>query len=200
MDDHHSATASQDQLRPESHDNQRHRHRHRHRHHSSFASNCLTCFGITIVFFVLAFAILIRCISMAYPKNPRVDLQEVCVQYINVVNATPTRASLSLALRMLFTAENDNRADIEYGVSTFNISYRGIPLGQGTIPGFYQPGNGVRRVETTVTVDGVNLLRGDAAELVRDASVDDRVELRVMGDVIGTAKIRGSTTANLQVG
>ncbi|KAI3523526.1 hypothetical protein L1887_01719 [Cichorium endivia] len=35
-------------------------------------------------------------------------------------------ASLSLAIKMLFTAKNDNKVGIKYGMSTFNIMYRGI--------------------------------------------------------------------------
>ncbi|KAI3503557.1 hypothetical protein L1887_32002 [Cichorium endivia] len=64
---------------------------------------------------------------------------------------------------MLFTAKNDNIAEIKYRDSTFNIMYRGVPLGRGTVSGFYQ----------AVSVDRMSLLQADAAELVRM----DRVSL-----------------------
>ncbi|KAI3499511.1 hypothetical protein L1887_35312 [Cichorium endivia] len=64
---------------------------------------------------------------------------------------------------MLFTAKNDNIAEIKYRDSTFNIMYRGVPLGRGTVPGFYQ----------AVSVDRMSLLQADAAKLVRM----DRVSL-----------------------
>ncbi|KAI3503784.1 hypothetical protein L1887_32234 [Cichorium endivia] len=64
---------------------------------------------------------------------------------------------------MLFIAKNDNIAEIKYRDSTFNIMYRGVPLGRGTVPGFYQ----------AVSVDRMSLLQADVAELVRM----DRVSL-----------------------
>lgn len=100
---------------------------------------------------------------------------------------------------MLFTAKNDNKVGIKYESSTFNIMYRGIPLGRGIVPGFYQPAHSVRQVQTTVTVDRVNLLQADAADLIRDASYNDRVELRIMGDVRAKIRIVGLTSPAVQV-
>lgn len=96
--------------------------------------------------------------------------------------------SLSLSVRFLFTAVNPNKVGIKYGESRFTVMYRGIPLGRGTVPGFYQPAHSVRTVETIVSVDKVNLMQADASDLVKDASMYDKVELRVLGDV--SAKIR----------
>lgn len=100
---------------------------------------------------------------------------------------------------MLFTAKNDNKVGIKYGVSTFNIMYRGIPLGRGTVPGFYQPAHSVRRVQTMVSVDRVNLMQADAVDLIRDVSVNDRVDLRIMGDVNAKIRILGLTSPSVQV-
>ncbi|EXB93591.1 hypothetical protein L484_014583 [Morus notabilis] len=66
--------------------------------------------------------------------------------------------------------------------------YRGIPLGKASVPEFYQEAHSVRQVVATIAVNRVNLLQADAADLIRDASLNDRVELRVLGDV--GAKIR----------
>lgn len=100
---------------------------------------------------------------------------------------------------MLFTAANDNKVGIKYGESRFTVMYRGIPLGKGTVPGFFQAAHSVRQVETTVAVDRVNLMQADAANLVRDASVNDRVELRVLGDVGAKIRILGVTSPGVQV-
>lgn len=186
-----------------------HHHRYNQRHYyphssSSFASirGCCCCLILLFSFLALLVLIVVLVIVLAVkPKKPQFDLQQVGVQYINLaapVN-TPSTASLSLAIRMLFTAKNDNKVGIKYGVSTFNIMYRGIPLGRGTVPGFYQPAHSVRQVQTTVTVDRVNLLQADAANLVRDASLNDRVELRIMGDVNAKIRILGLTSPSVQV-
>ncbi|CAH1450601.1 unnamed protein product [Lactuca virosa] len=186
-----------------------HHHRYNQRHyypHSSSSSasirGCCCCLILLFSFLALVVLTVVLVIVLAVkPKKPQFDLQQVGVQYINLAASpvnTPSTASLSLAIRMLFTAKNDNKVGIKYGVSTFNIMYRGIPLGRGTVPGFYQPAHSVRRVQTTVTVDRVNLLQADAASLVRDASLNDRVELRIMGDVNAKIRILGLTSPSVQ--
>lgn len=72
-------------------------------------------------------------------------------------------------------------------------------MGRGVVPGFYQPAHSIRQVQTTVTVDRVNLLQADAADLIRDASLNDRVELRIMGDVRAKIRIIGLTSPAVQV-
>ncbi|KAJ9561428.1 hypothetical protein OSB04_006588 [Centaurea solstitialis] len=197
---------------PDNH-NHNHRYRNQENHHyphssSSSASirGCCCCLILLFSFLALVAATVVLVIVLAVkPKKPQFELQQVAVQYINLaapVNApatATTTASLSLAVRMLFTAKNDNKVGIKYGVSTFNIMYRGIPLGRGTVPGFYQPAHSVRQVQTTVTVDRVNLMQADAADLVRDASLNDRVELRMMGDVNAKIRILGLTSPSVQV-
>ncbi|KAJ0038273.1 hypothetical protein Pint_22566 [Pistacia integerrima] len=84
---------------------------------------------------------------------------------------------------MLFTAVNPNKVGIKYGESKFTVMYRGIPLGKALVPGFYREAHSVRNVEATIAVDRANLLQADAANLIKDTSLNDRVELRVLGDV-----------------
>ncbi|KAK6121306.1 hypothetical protein DH2020_044957 [Rehmannia glutinosa] len=133
------------------------------------------------------------------PKKPEFDLQQVTVQYVGISPTTASSATVSLNIRMLFTAANDNKVGIKYRESTFTIMYRGIPLGRGTIPGFDQPAHSVRRIQTAIVVDRVNLLQADAADLVRDTSLYDRVELRVVGDVGAKIRILGFTSPGVQV-
>ncbi|KAL8198155.1 hypothetical protein R6Q57_030037 [Mikania cordata] len=186
---------------------------HHYYPHSSSSSSasikgCCCCLFLLFSFLaLLAVAVVLVILLAVKPKKPEFDLQQVGVQYINLADTTPpsatvnspTAAALSLAIRMVFTAKNDNKVGIKYEESTFNIMYRGIPLGRGSVPGFYQPAHSVRRVQTTVTVDRVNLLQADAADLIRDVSLNDRVELRIMGDVRAKIRIVGLTSPAVQV-
>lgn len=66
--------------------------------------------------------------------------------------------------------------------------YHGIPLGKASVPGFYQEAHSERQVEATISVDRYSLIQANAVDLIRDASLNDRVEPRVLGEV--GAKIR----------
>lgn len=114
-------------------------------------------------------------------------------------NNPTTSASLSLSIRMLFTAVNPNKVGIKYGESKFTVMYRGIPLGEASVPGFYQEAHSVRQVEATIAVDRINLQQADAADLVRDASLNDRVELRVLGDVGAKIRVMNFDSPGVQV-
>ncbi|CAH1445162.1 unnamed protein product [Lactuca virosa] len=109
---------------------------------SSTASikGCCCCLGLLFSFLaLLSLAIILVIVLAIKPKKPQFDLQQVTVQYINFAATnslttavdSPSSASLSLVIRMLFTAKNDNIAGIKYRDSTFNIMYRGVPLGSG---------------------------------------------------------------------
>ncbi|KAI3675889.1 hypothetical protein L1987_85485 [Smallanthus sonchifolius] len=184
---------------PSHNHNHRHRHRNQQYHSSASVKGCCCCLILLFSFLaLLAITVVLVIILAVKPKKPQFDLQQVAIQYINLAAPLPTTASLSLAVRMLFTATNDNKVGIKYGASTFNIMYRGVPLGRGTVPGFYQPAHSVKQVQTTVIVDRVNLMQADAANLVRDATVNDRVGLRIMGDVNAKIRILGLTSPSVQ--
>lgn len=110
-----------------------------------------------------------------------------------------TTASVSLNIRLLFTAANDNKVGIKYGESRFSVMYRGIPLGRGNVAAFYQPAHSVKQVAVNIGVDRFNLLQADAANLLRDASLNDRVEFRIFGDVGAKIRILGITSPGVQV-
>ncbi|KAG9451139.1 hypothetical protein H6P81_011104 [Aristolochia fimbriata] len=61
--------------------------------------------------------------------------------------------------------------------------YKGVPLGRAHLPSFYQAAHSVRTVETRVGVDRVDVTVLSAADLIRDATVNDRVELMVVGEI-----------------
>ncbi|CAI0439200.1 unnamed protein product [Linum tenue] len=180
------------------------RHHHYHPYYPSYSTSskasvkgCCCCLLLLLsLLFLIAIAVALVVVLAVKPKKPQFDLQQVGVQYmgINTPNpsafdpATTAAASISLAIHMLFTAVNPNKVGIKYGESRFTVMYRGIPLGKASVPGFFQEAHSERKVEATVAVDRYSLMQADAADLIRDASLNDRVELRVLGEV--GAKIR----------
>ncbi|PKI52983.1 hypothetical protein CRG98_026563 [Punica granatum] len=112
---------------------------------------------------------------------------------------TPTSAELSLNIRMLFLAVNPNKVGIRYGESRFTVMYKGIPLGKASVPGFYQEAHSQRQVVATIVVDRVSLMQADAADLIRDAALNDRVELRVLGDVGARIRVLNVDSPGVQV-
>ncbi|KAK7412086.1 hypothetical protein VNO78_03533 [Psophocarpus tetragonolobus] len=155
---------------------------------ASFKGCCCCLFLLFSFVALLVLAVVLVIILAVKPKKPQFDLEQVGVQYMGITPNPPSTASLSLTIRLLFAATNPNKVGIRYGQSSFTVMYRGIPLGKATVPGFFQQPHSTRQVIATIAVDRVNLLQADAADLIRDASLNDRVDLRVLGDV--AAKIR----------
>ncbi|WJX26256.1 hypothetical protein P8452_15204 [Trifolium repens] len=197
---------------PSSYSNGYHHHQQQHPQYyprtparsSSSASlkGCCCCLFLLLSFLaLLVLAIALVILLAVKPKKPQFDLQQVGVQYVGITpnNPTGTTASLSLTIRLLFTAVNPNKVGIKYGESRFTVMYRGIPLGKASVPGFYQEAHTTRQVVATIGVDRVNLLQADAADLIRDASLNDRVELRVLGDVGAKIRVMNFDSPNVQV-
>nr|GMC83604.1 Late embryogenesis abundant protein, LEA-14 [Ipomoea batatas]GME12381.1 Late embryogenesis abundant protein, LEA-14 [Ipomoea batatas] len=138
---------------------------------ASFKGCCCCLFLLFTFMALLVIAVILVIVLALKPKKPQFDLQQVGVQYVG----------------------------IKYDESRFTVMYRGIPLGRGIVPAFYQPAHSIRRVETTIVVDRVSLLQTDADALVRDAMVNDRVELRVLGDVGAKVRILGFTSPGVEV-
>ncbi|XP_010245082.1 PREDICTED: uncharacterized protein LOC104588729 [Nelumbo nucifera] len=169
---------------------------------ASFKGCCCCLFLLMTFLALLVLAVVLIIVLALKPKKPQFDLQQVAVQYVGITTGpspTTTGASLTLSIRMLFTAVNPNKVGIKYSESRFYVMYKGVPLGVATVPGFYQPAHSVRQVETTVGVDRVNLLPANAADLVKDASLNDRVELRITGDVGAKIRILDITSPRVQV-
>ncbi|XP_031127103.1 NDR1/HIN1-like protein 13 [Ipomoea triloba] len=171
---------------------------------ASFKGCCCCLFLLFTFMALLVIAVILVIVLALKPKKPQFDLQQVGVQYVGIIPnsaaaAAAASASVSLNIRMVFAAANDNKVGIKYDESRFTVMYRGIPLGRGIVPAFYQPAHSIRRVETTIVVDRVSLLQTDADALVRDAMVNDRVELRVLGDVGAKVRILGFTSPGVEV-
>lgn len=93
----------------------------------------------------------------------------------------------------------NGRSNKNFGSLKYNLVSFWFQQGRGSVPGFYQPAHSVRQLQTTVTVDRVSLMQSDAANLISDAMVNDRVELRIMGDVRAKIRIIGLTSPGVQV-
>ncbi|PON60249.1 Immunoglobulin-like fold containing protein [Parasponia andersonii] len=179
---------------------------------ASFRGCCCCLFLLFSFLALLVLAVVLVVFLAVKPKKPQFDLQQVAVQYMGITspnsasqtasadpNLNPTTASLSLNIRMLFTVVNPNKVGIKYGESRFTVMYRGIPLGKASVPGFYQEAHSSRQVVATIAVDRVNLLQADAVDLIKDASLNDRVELRVLGDVGAKIRVLNFDSPGVQV-
>ncbi|KAG6510436.1 hypothetical protein ZIOFF_028457 [Zingiber officinale] len=77
--------------------------------------------------------------------------------------------------------------------------YHGVPLGVVTVSGFEQPAHNSLLVQTHVAVDRFNVLQADALNLVRDAAINDRVDLRLTGNVAAKILLLDISTPRVQV-
>lgn len=94
---------------------------------------------------------------------------------------------------------NPNKVGIKYAESRFTVMYKKFPLGKAAVPGFFQEAHSVRYVEATIAVDRANLIQTDAADLIREASLKDRVELRVLGDIGAKIRVMNFDSPGVQV-
>jgi len=166
---------------------------------ASFKGCCCCLFLLFSFLALLVLAVVLVIILAVKPKKPQFDLEQVGVQYMGITPNPPSTASLSLTIRLLFNANNPNKVGIRYSQSSFTVMYRGIPLGKATVPGFFQQPHSNRQVIATIAVDRVNLLQADAADLIRDASLNDRVDLRVLGDVAAKIRVMNFDSPAVQV-
>ncbi|KAG6519065.1 uncharacterized protein LOC122055108 [Zingiber officinale] len=111
----------------------------------------------------------------------------------------PPAAYLSLNISLLFIADNPNKVGIRYEAVALDVMYHGVPLGVATVSGFEQPAHSSRLVQTHVAVDRFNVLQANALNLVRDAAINDRVDLRLTGDVAAKILLLGISTPRVQV-
>lgn len=96
---------------------------------------------------------------------------------------TSMEVLLMLNIGMTFDAMNPNKVGIKYSGSEFYVMYKEMPLGVAMVPPFYQPSHSNTTVQTQLVVTRVNILQAAALDLIRDATVNDRVPLRITGDV-----------------
>ncbi|OAY76873.1 hypothetical protein ACMD2_27258 [Ananas comosus] len=178
---------------------------------SASLKGCCCCLFLLLTFLaLLAVAVVLVVVLVVKPRKPQFDLQQVSVQYLLVASPSPSSSSssspsdsssayLSLNITLLFTAENPNKVGIRYGPTAFDVMYRGVPLGVAAVPGFEQPAHSTRLVQTRFSVDRFNVLQSDALDLLRDAALNDRVDLRLTGDVDANIRLLGFTSPRVRV-
>jgi len=176
---------------------------------ASFRGCCCCLFLLLTFLALLALAVALVVVLVVKPRKPQFDLNQVSVQYLLVASPTsptaapagvPGAAYLSLNITLLFTAVNPNKVGIRYGATAFDVMYHGVPLGVAAVPGFEQPAHSTRLLQTRVIVDHFNVLQADAQDLVRDATINGRVELRITGDVGAKILVLGFSSPKVQVG
>lgn len=178
---------------------------------ASFRGCCCCIFLLLTFLALLALAVALVVVLVVKPRKPQFDLNQVSVQYLLVTPpsstaspstaaaAMPAAAYLSLNITLLFTAVNPNKVGIRYGATAFDVMYHGVPLGVAAVPGFEQPAHSTRLLQTRVIVDRFNVLQADAQYLVRDAALNDRVDLRITGDVGAKILVLGFSSPKVQV-
>lgn len=175
---------------------------------ASFRGCCCCLFLLLTFLALLALAVALVVVLVVKPRKPQFDLNQVSVQYLFVVPPTTSPAGappaapgayLSLNITLLFTTVNPNKVGIRYGATALDVMYHGVPLGVAAVPGFEQPAHSTRLLQTRVIVDRFNVLQADAQDLVRDAVINDRVELRITGDVGAKILVLGFSSPKVQV-
>lgn len=174
---------------------------------ASFRGCCCCLFLLLVFLALLALAVALVVVLVVKPRKPQFDLNQVSVQYLLVAppsstpapGGAPGAAYLSLNITLLFTAVNPNKVGIRYGATAFVVMYHGVPLGVAAVPGFEQPAHSTRQLQTRVIVDRFNVLQADAQDLVRDAMMYDRVDLRITGDIGAKILVLGFSSPKVQV-
>jgi hypothetical protein len=170
---------------------------------ASFRGCCCCIFLLLVFLALLALAVALVVVLVVKPRKPQFDLNQVSVQYLLVATPTsspaPGAAYLSLNITLLFTAVNPNKVGIRYGATALDVMYHGVPLGVAAVPGFEQPAHSTRMLQTRVIVDRFNVLQADAQDLVRDAMIYDRVDLRITGDIGAKILVLGISSPKVQV-
>lgn len=132
------------------------------------------------------------------PKKPQFELQQVSVHYL-IFTTSSAATYLSLNISLLFTASNPNKVGIKYSPADLYVMYKGVPLGVARVPAFFQPAHSLSSFSAGVAVDRLDVSTVNAADLVRDAAVNDRVDLNVVGDVAARIRVLDINSPKVKV-
>lgn len=180
---------------------QYHRHYQPRRSSSAAASfkGCCCCLFLLLVFLALLVAAVALFVFFALkPKKPQFELQQVSVHYL-IFTTSSAATYLSLNISLLFTASNPNKVGIKYSPADLYVMYKGVPLGVARVPAFFQPAHSLSSFSAGVAVDRLDVSMVNAADLVRDAAVNDRVDLNVVGDVAARIRVLGINSPKVKV-
>lgn len=171
---------------------------------TSFKGCCCCLFLLVTFLALLGLALALILVLVVKPKKPQFQLKQTVISYLLITRPTnplpsTSAAYLSMNISMVFSAQNPNKVGIKYQPTRLYVMYRGVPLGTGSIPGFEQPAHTTRLVETHLAVSRVNVLQADAVKLIKDAVVDDRIKLRILGDVGAKIRVLSLTSPKVEV-
>ncbi|KAK8970662.1 hypothetical protein KSP40_PGU020970 [Platanthera guangdongensis] len=168
----------------------------------SCSDECVCNYASFFLIFLMLLPFMIYYIFQ--PRTPEFDLDRVDVEYFRIApndvggaggTASPSAVYLSLNITLRFISVNNDWAELLYEATNICVLYHGVPLGNAVVRGFQQPRYSTRPVDSKVIVSRFNMLQVDSPELVRDASVNDGVELLVTANA--TWKITGRRTDDL---
>jgi len=170
----------------------------------SFSRCCCCVFSLIFIVVAIVGVVALVVFIVLKPKKPEFNLQSVTVVSLETYPPlgsalTSMEVFLTLNITMAFTALNPNKVGIKYSGSEFYVMYKDMPLGVAVVPPFYQPSHSNTTVQTELVVTRVNILQAAALDLIRDATVNDRVPLRITGDVGARIRVLQINSPKVQV-
>ncbi|KAF3792258.1 hypothetical protein EJ110_NYTH00347 [Nymphaea thermarum] len=125
------------------------------------------------------------------PRKPEFSLHTLRFDSYKLEESSTSDLYLSSNLSLMLNAWNNNKFGIGYDPSRYSVLYRGIPIGVGQMPSFYQPEHSQNvSVEMQFVLNRLNL-RQVAKEgfLNNFTSTNGLVQMRVIGSVRAHARI-----------
>jgi len=170
----------------------------------SFTKCCCCVFSVLFILAAIVGVIALVVLLVVKPKKPEFNLQSVTVVSLQTEpplgsELTSMEVFLTLNITMAFTALNPNKVGIMYSSSDFYVMYQEMLIGVAMVPPFYQPSHSNTTVQTELVVTRVNILQAAALNLIRDATVYDRVRLRITGDVGARIRVLQINSPKVQV-
>lgn len=167
---------------------------------------CNCCCSVSLcvlVLLLLALGVALFFILVMKPTRPEFDLQSATIENFQVdsqiVGASNVAVYLSMNIVLIFSASNPNKVGIEYEATQFNCLYKTTLLGVANVPPFTQPAHSHITLRAVVVVDRLNVLQAASADLLRDATLNDKVVLTINGPIDARVRVLGIKSPKVQV-
>eukprot|EP00252_Welwitschia_mirabilis_P010351 TRINITY_DN23569_c0_g1_i1.p1 TRINITY_DN23569_c0_g1~~TRINITY_DN23569_c0_g1_i1.p1 ORF type:complete len:223 (+),score=4.03 TRINITY_DN23569_c0_g1_i1:242-910(+) len=167
----------------------------------SFTKCCCCVISVMCVLAAVIGVIVLIVLVVLRPRRPEFNLQSVAVEGLSVESGGSDGSGWTVraSIGMVFRAYNPNKVGINYRPSRLYVLYNGIPLGVAWLPALYQAAHSNTTVPTRVVVSGVTFPTPLAQDLARDAAANDRVPLRLTGDVAANIRVIGVNSPKVKV-
>lgn len=145
---------------------------------------CCCCIStVFLVIGILITAIALVIVLVLKPKKPEFSLNSAKVESLMIEKPPNMPPSLAMNISIIFRASNPNKVGIKYSASKFYVFYNGgMPIGVVYVAAFYQPSHS-NTTFTAQVVTKLNSLQSPAMDLLKDATVNRRLKMRITGDV-----------------